>query len=266
MVDRPRAASSWRCVGEPRRDRRPARRRSTPALDGSVRRPSGRTRAACSKWSACRSPSASSGRRSSARSRSATCSTTAGRAVQGADRRRHRVRMDGTVRASTLGPGARRRRWRRCSPTSASRASRSAATNTSALVAAARRRRSGARRDPRGDHPALAQRTDAHAGHHPGGARPASRSAPRCWPSSSATAWRARSRARWPRSPITCGTIAATGDLTRKIADQAPGRLGRRGRAHAGDDVQHADRFDRARFSAKPRSASGCRRSAGCRR
>ena len=40
--------------------------------------------------------------------------------------------------------------------------------------------------------------------------------------------------------------IAATGDLTRKIADQAPGRLGRRRRAHAGDDVQHADRFDRA--------------------
>ena len=34
--------------------------------------------------------------------------------------------------------------------------------------------------------------------------------------------------------------IAATGDLTRKISHQAPGRLGRRRRAHAGDDVQHA--------------------------
>ncbi len=39
--------------------------------------------------------------------------------------------------------------------------------------------------------------------------------------------------------------VAATGDLTRKIAlRQQP--LGRRGRAAAGDDVQHADRLDRA--------------------
>ena len=47
---------------------------------------------------------------------------------------------------------------------------------------------------------------------------------------------------------------------------QAPRRLGRRGRAHAGDDLQHADRLDRALPARGRRSASGCRRSAGCRR
>ena len=40
--------------------------------------------------------------------------------------------------------------------------------------------------------------------------------------------------------------VAATGDLTRKIALRARRRLGRRGRAAAGDDLQHADRFGRA--------------------
>ena len=39
--------------------------------------------------------------------------------------------------------------------------------------------------------------------------------------------------------------VAATGDLTRKIALAAGTALGRRGRAAAGDDVQHADRLDR---------------------
>ena len=46
--------------------------------------------------------------------------------------------------------------------------------------------------------------------------------------------------------------IAATGDLTRKIPTKRQRRLGRRRRAHAGDDVQHADRFDRRAFSARP--------------
>ena len=40
--------------------------------------------------------------------------------------------------------------------------------------------------------------------------------------------------------------VAATGDLTRKIAAARGQPVGRRGRAAAGDDVQHADRFDRA--------------------
>ena len=40
--------------------------------------------------------------------------------------------------------------------------------------------------------------------------------------------------------------VAATGDLTRKIAAPPRQPLGRRGRAAAGDDLQHADRFDRA--------------------
>ena len=55
------------------------------------------------------------------------------------------------------------------------------------------------------------------------------------------------------------------GDLTRKIAAPRP-RMGRRGRAAAGHDVQHADRRRSRASSAKPPSASGCRRSAACRR
>ena len=171
-------------------------------------------------------------------------STTRWRAVQARDRERDRIRAGGT---------SGRRPCRR--PTRAARALLEPAA--SATVSLGERRvcraaRPLAPRRPAPHAPAprpvacmLRSRTErlrflrrSTRGSRGGADR---RTAATC----SATLWREPSPARWRRSPTSMREMAATGDLTRKIALRRAAELGRRRRAVLADDLQHAHRFDR---------------------
>ena len=102
------------------------------------------------------------------------------------------------------------------------------------------------RRRPGRAHPALAHRAAALPAGDPHRARRRPRSSPCC--SRRCSASRVARTITRPLAAITdvMREVAATGDLTRKIVAARRAALGRRRRAAAGDDVQHADRLDRA--------------------
>ena len=125
------------------------------------------------------------------------------RAVQVAHRRRHRVR-DGRL-------GSRLDAWTRIGRDAEAAARRHGLDADHHRQRGIRRPRAAARPESRTertgrDHHAIAQRAHAHRSARSRRRWPASPSAPRCSPSSSATASRGPSRARSRPSPITCGT------------------------------------------------------------